>query len=155
MDFVGFYPAKEMVPHVWVGSKADAHNGAFFRRHNIRHVINCSKDISFKFPNVNGFRIGVNDDPSENAAMARNLPIAVAAIESAVGLGGNDGVLVHCYAGMQRSATVVAALLMKRHGWTPGHAMRYMQSMKPETFRPYPTFDRALDQFYRDHVVVK
>lgn len=146
-----FYPAKEICPQVWVGSRADAHNPSFLYRHKIRHIINCSKDIPFKFPQLNGFRIPVDDDFSENATMARNLPIAVAAIESAVSFG-DQGVLVHCMAGMQRSACVVAALLMKRHQWTPAQAMAHMQTIKQETFRPYPTFLRALHQYYDDHV---
>ena len=152
MTTTGFYAAKEIAPRIWVGSRADASSAAFFRRNNIRHVINCSKDVPFTFPQVNGFRIAVDDDFSENASMCHSLPIAVAAIESAVSFG-NEGVLVHCYAGMQRSATVVCALLMKRHKWTPAHAMRYMQSLKPETFRPYPTFSRALAQYYRESVL--
>lgn len=146
-----FYPAKEIVPQVWVGSRRDAHDPAFMRRGNIRHVINCTRDVSFRFPRLNGFRIPVDDDFSENETMARNLPIAVAAIESAVAFG-NEGVLVHCVAGMQRSAAVVAALLMKRYRWTPAQAMAHMQAVKPETFRPYPTFARALDEFYTTHV---
>ncbi len=146
-----FYPAKEIVPQVWVGSRRDAHDPEFMRRHNIRHVINCTRDVPFRFPRLNGFRIAVDDDFDENETMARNLPIAVAAIESAVGFG-NEGVLVHCVAGMQRSAAVVAALLMKRHRWTPAQAMAHMQSIKQETFRPYPTFARALADYYNEHV---
>jgi hypothetical protein len=146
-----FYPAKQLAPNVWVGSRADAHDAAFMRRANIRHVINCSKDIAFKFPRLNGFRIPVDDDFSENEAMARHLPIAVAVIDSATNFG-NEGVLVHCFAGMQRSATVVCALLMKRNRWTPAQAMRYIQTIKKETFRPYPTFSRALDDFYTHHM---
>jgi hypothetical protein len=142
-----FYPAKQLAPNVWVGSRADAHDVAFMRRANIRHVINCTKDVAFKFPRLNGFRIPVDDDFGENATMARHLPIAVSVIESATSFG-NEGVLVHCVAGMQRSATVVCALLMKRNGWAPSQAMRYMQSIKKETFRPYPTFSRALDTYF-------
>lgn len=147
-----FYPAKEVAPSVWVGSRRDAHDADFMRRANIRHVINCTRDVPFRFPRLNGFRIPVDDDFSENDTMARNLPIAVAAIESAVSFG-SEAVLVHCVAGMQRSAAVAAALLMSRQRWTPSQAMAYLQSIKPETFRPYPTFARALDVYYREHVI--
>ena len=147
-----FYPAKELAPRVWVGSRMDAHSAAFMQQHNIRHVINCTRDVAFKFPRLNGFRIAVDDDVAENKEMARHLPLAVAAIESAVAFG-TEGVLVHCMAGMQRSATVVCALLMKRHAWTPTQAMAHMQTIKAETFRPYPTFHRALVEYHADHVL--
>lgn len=146
-----YYPAKELAPRVWVGSRGDAHDQAFFQRHNIRHVINCTNDVAFKFPNVKGYRIPVDDDFSQNEIMERHLPIAVAAIESAVAFG-DEGVLVHCAAGMQRSATVVCALLMKRHKGTPAGTMEYMQKIKPEVFRPYPTFARALDAYHKKYV---
>lgn len=130
----------------------DAHNPEFMKSHNIKHVINCTKDVSFRFPRLNGFRISVNDDFAENDTMAHNLPIAVEAIESALAFG-NSGVLVHCHAGMQRSATVVAALLMRRNRWTPSQAMAHMQTIKPETFRPYPTFGKALAKYHEQEVL--
>lgn len=148
---VYFFPAKEICPKVWVGSRVDAHDPDFLRSKNIRHIINCTKDVSFKFPKLNGFRIPVDDDPVENGTMFRNLSVAVDAIESAISFG-NEAVLVHCAAGMQRSATVVAALLMRRHHWTPPRAMAYMQSIKSEVFKPYPTFAKALSEFYEREV---
>lgn len=142
-----FFPSREIVPRVWVGNRVDAHDPAFMQRHNIRHVINCTKDVSFKFQRLNGFRIPVHDDPAENATMLFNLPIAVDAIESALAFG-EGAVLIHCHAGMQRSAAVCAAYLMRRHKWTVAQAMAFMQRVKPEVFKPYPTFAKALTEFY-------
>ena len=146
-----FFPAKQIVPRVWVGSREDAHSPQFLQRHNIRHIINCTRNISFKFPRLSGYRIPVDDHPDENPTMLRHLPVAVAAIESALAFG-DEAVLVHCYAGISRSSTVVCALLMKRHGWTPRRAMQAMQGVKPEVFRPQPNFEPALQEFYRQYV---
>lgn len=139
-----FYPAREIVDRVWVGSRQDAGDRAFFMQHRIGLVVNCSRDVPFKFANIQGFRIPVHDDPSENENLLNNLPGAVAAIEHYLQSNPSRGVLVHCWAGMQRSAAVVCAMLMRRHGWTPDAAMAYMKTKKPEVFFPRPTFEAAL-----------
>jgi len=146
-----FFPAKEICPRVWVGSRMDAHDPEFMRSKNIRHVINCTKDVAFKFPKLNGFRIPVDDDSADCPTMLRNLGVACDAIESALSFG-NESILIHCMAGISRSASVCAELLIRRHGWTPAQAIAHIQTIKPECFKPYPTFAKALTEFYEREV---
>lgn len=138
-----YYPAKEIVKGLWIGSKGDSLDAAFAKDHDVRLVVNCTRNLGFSFPGINRVRVPVDDACDENATMLRNLPITTAAID-AVLQHGHGAVLVHCYAGMQRSATVVAAYLMWKRGMTAERAMRFVRSKKSETFRPYPTFRSAL-----------
>jgi protein-tyrosine phosphatase len=57
---------------------------------------------------------------------------AVLAIDDTLRSG--KGVLVHCFAGVSRSASVVAAFLMAREGLTAAQAMARIRTTKPETF---------------------
>jgi len=139
-----FFQAKEIVPGVWIGSAADARNKIFMRRHNIGLVVNASKNIPFYFKHILGYRVAVDDDPSEHETMLEFVPTAVQLIDDTVRMG--RGVLVHCYAGIQRSSTVVAAYLMKTKHMTAVEAMRYIKDRKPEAFSPVPTFEHALDE---------
>nr|XP_018629364.1 dual specificity protein phosphatase 1-like isoform X3 [Nicotiana tomentosiformis] len=50
-------------------------------------------------------------------------------IEEAKGQGG--GVLVHCFAGKSRSATIVIAYLMKKHGMSLSEAFQLVKSKRP------------------------
>ena len=56
-------------------------------------------------------------------------------------------VLVHCSAGRQRSATVVAAYLMAFHGMDLDATLEFMKSKKPDVFSPAVNFLPALRKF--------
>lgn len=93
-------------------------------------VINCTKDL----PTVKtkyGTRLYVDDSPASVDTMTENLPLMVKYIEDAPP---STKVLVHCFAGQQRSAIVVAAYLMKTMGLSAQEAIDYVKSKKPDAF---------------------
>ena len=143
-----FYPAKQIIPNLWIGSEGDSANPSFFQRHNIRLVVNATASIPFRAPSdVRTYRVPVDDSPDENETMLRHFPTAVVLIDEVLNHG--HGVLVHCRAGMQRSAALVAAYLMWKRGLTAEQAFEYINKRKPETFWPVPTFEPALRAWER------
>lgn len=138
-----FYPAKQILPNLWIGSEGDSRSGAFFKAHRIRFVVNATGTIPFKAPeDVKTYRIPVDDHPSENETMLRHFPIVVLEIDDVLNHG--NGVLVHCRAGMQRSAAVVAAYVMWKTGRTMEQTLEFINRKKHETFWPVCTFENAL-----------
>lgn len=147
-----YFPAKEVMTGVWVGSKGDALSNTFFRQHNIRYVVNCSKGIPFNpdQPQLEGLRIPVDDKETENTSMLDHLEFAVHCVVSAMESSqGKYGCLIHCLAGQQRSPTIAAAVLMKQYGKTPEQAIAYIQKIKPEAFQPKPTFLQAMQAYHQ------
>jgi protein-tyrosine phosphatase len=144
---MGYYPARKICKNVWIGSQGDACSDSFMRENNVRLIVNCTRDIPFYFEDIPAHRVSVDDDVTYNHAMLKELPFVVTLLESHSKQRGIS-VLVHCYAGMQRSATCVAAWIMKTHGWTPARTIAWLQAKKPETFRPFPTFEKALWEYY-------
>lgn len=137
---MSYFPAKEIVPGLWIGSEKDAMTPEMTRD---KFVVNCTPDSSLKPGNAFGYeQIRINDHPTEHQKLLDALPVIVREIDEHMSLG--KQVLVHCRAGMQRSASVVAAYLMFKRGYTWPEAKKYIQSRKTETFRPYPTFDKTL-----------
>ena len=138
-----YYPAKEIVPGLWVGSQGDSENPKFMRSRRVGLVVNASRNIPMSFgQTIQSYRIPVDDDPSMNDTMLRHWPLVVPQIDDVLASG--KAVLVHCRAGMQRSAATAAAYVMWKCGLTAQRAMAYLQSRKAETFYPVATFERAL-----------
>lgn len=139
-----FFPAKQIVKNLWIGSEGDSRDAAFYKHHNIRLVVNSTNNIPIRPPagDVATYRVPVDDDPSENDTMLQHLPLVVVAIDEVLRYG--HGVLVHCRAGMQRSAGVVAGYLMWKRGMTADEAFEFINKKKHETFWPVPTFEKAL-----------
>jgi dual specificity MAP kinase phosphatase len=146
---MGYYPAKMIRPGLWIGSEGDSQDPAFMAKNNIGLVVNASKTIPFlDQTNVEKYRVPVDDTPRDNAVMYSHFPVAVVTIDSVLRRG--KGVLVHCRAGMQRSATVVAAYLMYKYGLSAKDAMAAIKGTKTETFWPVPTFKVALLKYQTD-----
>ena len=149
-DFIQFngelyYKPKRITNHVWVGSRATAADPEFLKKNKIKLVVNCSKDIP-KYSQTPMLRIPVNDSPTDVDKMAKYLPMATTAIRDVTRYGGN--VLIHCYAGMNRSATVCAAYLMLIKSMTAAEAMKVIKQKKPECFTPM-AFKPALLDFQK------
>lgn len=143
-----YYPAKEIRPGLWIGSEGDSKNPNFFQKHNIGFVVNCSNTIPFLgVPGVDEYRIPIDDDPDQNDIILSHFPVVVRSIDAVLQRG--KGVLVHCRAGMQRSAATVAAYLMYKYNLSARDAMRSIKSTKDETFWPVPTFSKALVAYER------
>ena len=107
-------------------------------------VVNCSKDLPFV--SDYGVRIPIDDDLSDEAmhGLLTSLP---SVLESIDGVLKNDGkVVVHCRAGQQRSAAVMAAYLMKK-GMGMQQAINYIKMKKKDAFLHSVNFMPALKIF--------
>ena len=158
-----FYAARQIIPNLWIGSAGNG-DGArptaakWQQAHNIQLVINCTKDIVFANAGATEFRIPVDDAEYENDAIIPHWRVLMPIIREHLFF--KKPVLVHCYAGIQRSAATVAAYLMydtyehnKRTNRPPApmkpiDALRFVKSKKPETFQNKPTFLKALKKYY-------
>jgi len=128
-----YYKPKRITNHVWVGSRATAADPVFLKKNDIKFVVNCTKDLP-KYTDIPMLRVPVNDSAQDAEQMGKFLKMAALAIRDVTRYNGN--VLVHCYAGMNRSATVTAAYLMTIKGLTAQQAIDIIKKKKPETFTP-------------------
>lgn len=102
----------KLLENLWLGDIQDAHNTQFIKSNNINVIVNCTKGLSFiDLPIPFKYRIPVNDDLQEQSfqemyiALTYIIPVLVTHISR------GDRILIHCYAGVQRSAIVTLALL--------------------------------------------
>lgn len=103
----------QILTGVFVGNQYTAADPAFFNLHKITHVVNCTGSVPAFFEGrVKYFRIPVDDASDEvnnNIMAAYMLPAVKFIMDSKPSA--NNGVLIHCQAGISRSCTIAAALL--------------------------------------------
>jgi len=132
------------MPGLWLGNIKIAQNLSFFETNNIHCVINCSKDIPFYCNKCENIRISVNDDLkiSEINKLYEYFDKAADFINSR--LLDNKNILVHCYAGKQRSASIIVVYLMKYCDLSLKNSIIVLKSKREIVFTPTINFRKSL-----------
>lgn len=157
-EFVNLQNANLVRPRLWLGNYAAARDERFLQANNINVVFNCTKDLEFlPLESVQRrYRIPVDDNlrDEEIINMEKWAPESIMLLLQEYKAG--NTILVHCAAGMQRSAAAVAMLLIVLEGLTPDQAIASVQAKRPIAFRPSANFRRSIEgfwQYYRRRVI--
>lgn len=140
--------ACEIITDLWLGNIRDSRNAEFINKVDV--VINCSKKIPFLNNKKKCIRIPVDDnlEKTEIMNMYRFFPKITDIIHSY--LTKNKIVFVHCYAGKQRSASIVVAYLMKYLRISLKNSIKLLESKRAIVFKPLVNFENALLLFQTD-----
>ncbi|KAL5512331.1 hypothetical protein ACEPAG_3323 [Sanghuangporus baumii] len=133
----------EVVKGLWVGSIHAAADAELLRQHNIHSVLSCMRGKVKVAETFTHFQIQLDD--VEDADALAFFPQCISFIENELEQG--RGVLVHCQAGMSRSATIVAAYLMYAEQLDAESALEKIRKARPST-QPNDGFLAQLDVFY-------
>lgn len=141
--------ADEILPGLWLGNAKASQDEEFIRRNNIQVVFNCTKNLAFSPIIPIKYRIPVDDNLEEEEI--RNMELWSAEICFKILKEYNEGkhVLVHCMAGMQRSAASVAFVIIVIKKIHAADAIHYIKSRRRIAFFPAANFGRAIQYF--DH----
>lgn len=139
--------ADEIIPGVWVGGRQIAINEEWLRENGIQTVFNCTKKDPFHPSIPYQYRVPVSDNlqPAEINNMEMWAPEIAYKILREFNAGRR--ILIHCAAGMQRSATACAFFLLVLTGRPLIHVMHLIQSRRAITFTPTANFAKALRAF--------
>ena len=140
--------ADEILPGLWLGNYAASRDEVFLNAHGIETVFNCTKDLPFHPMIKNRYRVPVHDNLE--ASEIRNMELWSYEILYKLirEMKKEKPVLVHCAAGMQRSAAVVAMYLMVTKGMNWEEARRYIKQRRAIAFFPAANFEKAILGFY-------
>lgn len=145
--------ADEIVPGLWLGNRAAALDPEFLKANRIKAVFNCTKDIPFEASVQRRFRVPVDDNLQEEEI--RNMElwsyeiVYKIAHEMRRAHKEGDAILVHCAAGMQRSAAATAMYLIAMQNITTDQAIAYIKSKRPIAFFPSANFEKSIRGFER------
>lgn len=138
----------EVVPDVFLGSIGAAHNREVLQRLNITHVLTVAGGFEPKFPSEFTYEcVDVKDVPEERLCV--HFDRCLKFIAKCLLDGGR--VLVHCFAGKSRSATICAAYVMATEGWTLEQALKAIGDARPAA-APNHGFMTQLASFERELV---
>lgn len=139
--------AHEIVPGIWLGNFYASKDDIWLIQNKITVVFNATKDLPFSPIIRKQYRIPVDDNLE--ADEIRNMTLWSQEVVYKVLEEHNKGniLLIHCAAGMQRSAAIVAMYLIAKKGMTWQQAIQYIQSIRPIAFRPKPNFKDSIIEF--------
>ena len=144
LSYAGLVPGKRVARGLYVGSIVESANIDFMQKHKIAVVVNCTRDLPFRFPKqMIQMRLAVHDAYDETVRLYNMWKTAVPIISHYID--DHKNVLVHCMAAQQRSASTAAAVLMYRNrNLTVKQVIQHIKSIKSDAFRPRVNFYRSL-----------
>ena len=151
--------ATEIIPGLWIGNHIIANNYDFYKQKKISLVINCTKDLNFVSSEkhnsiqLRNIRIPVDDDLSSEQTDLLYKYLSKITLYIHQSLSKYKNILVHCYAGQQRSATVVCAYLMRYTKLPYKKVVSMIKSKRKQCFYPEINFEDALIKF--EHEIKK
>lgn len=139
--------ANLILPRLWLGNRESSMNPEFLRKNHISVVFNCTKDLPFTTLPVKKYRVPVDDNLQEQEL--RNMekwgPEAVYKVLAEYHKG--ETILIHCFAGMQRSAAIMAMTLIVLADKPSETVIAYIRSKRPIAFFPGENFGRSIRGF--------
>lgn len=140
-------PANEIVPGLWLGNRKAALDEEWLRREGISVVFNATKDIPFAPGYRTLYRVPVDDNLEEEEI--RNMELWAWEIVFKLLREYNSGkrILVHCYAGMQRSAAIIAMFLIAKYRCTTDEAIKFIKKRRPIAFHVSANFYKSIKSF--------
>lgn len=125
-----YYPSNEIIDNLYLGSSFNAYDYYELRNKNIKVIINITDNIdNYHEQNLmlTYYKYPIRDN---NVDDITNILIETAQVID-LHLSKGEGILVHCYMGASRSASVIIHYLMKKNNWSYEHAKTFVMIKRP------------------------
>eukprot|EP00698_Gefionella_okellyi_P002967 TRINITY_DN12806_c0_g1_i1.p1 TRINITY_DN12806_c0_g1~~TRINITY_DN12806_c0_g1_i1.p1 ORF type:complete len:284 (+),score=46.97 TRINITY_DN12806_c0_g1_i1:148-999(+) len=124
------FRASKITDRLWLGDLYDAHNVESLRALDIRHILTVVIGVRPSYPTQFQYKqIEVLDTVHQDIQQHFNATNEW--LDAILDDKDAGGVLVHCMQGKSRSASVVAAYLMHKNGWSADEALEYVKKARP------------------------
>ena len=144
-----------IIPGIWLGNRNASQDINFLKQNNITAVFNCTKDIPFPPLPLRFYRVPVDDNLQEDEIRNMELWSSEIVVKLMKEYNAGNNVLVHCAAGMQRSAAVMAMTLIALTNKKPDEVMDYIRSIRPIAFQPSANFKKSIlgfDTYFKEAI---
>ncbi len=138
----------KILNNLYIGNYQSPLDKEFLKKRNIKLIVNCTKTYDYSVDDeIHMIRLNITDfnSPENNIIIASNIDKILEIIN--IYLESNEGVLVHCHMGQQRSAMVVACYLMKYLKMPMIDSIKKIQKHRKLAFLPEITFQDFLKYY--------
>jgi protein-tyrosine phosphatase len=140
----------QITDQIWVGSYGDASSEQYLSERRITHVITCSDEFPSSVIRP-GYRIPIVDDVADSKTQKYFLE-AASVLDRWIRE--DNKIMVHCFAGMSRSVSVVITYFIVYKGWSFDLAYSHLKQRRHQT-KIHPDFIPILKEietkFKRPH----
>jgi len=155
MDLKSYHHANLILPRLWLGDKKSSTDPEFLKSAGITTVFNATKDLPFSPLVQRKYRVPVDDNLQaiEIKHMADWSPEIVYKVVNEYKNG--SVILIHCYAGMQRSAAIMAMVLIALSGHPASQVVPYIRSRREVAFFPATNFLQSILGFEKYYFLAR
>jgi atypical dual specificity phosphatase len=119
----------QVTDEIWVGSYAEACDEQFLKDRKINHILCCAEEFAVRagFPYSDqrtGYKVSLKDDFADEKTMSLFLDGAAKLNEW---ISSGNRTMVHCFAGISRSVSVVITYFMIYKGWSFNTAFNHLK----------------------------
>ena len=146
--------AHEIIPRLWLGNAKSSMNIDFIKKNNITVVMNCTKDRPFLDNIPVKIRLPVHDNLEEEEIENMRQWSFETVYNVLKYYRAGHTILIHCMAGIQRSAAVYAMFLIayerlykKNMNIHAEDVINYIKERRPIAFYKGVNFKRAIEYF--------
>ena len=139
--------ATEILPNLWLGNVRASMDQEFIRKKGIQVVFNCTKNLPFCHLIPVKYRVAVDDNLEEDEIRNMQLWSSEITFKMLSEYTSGKPILVHCMAGMQRSAASLAMMLIVYKNIHAQQAMKIIKDRRNIAFLPSPNFLRSIQYF--------
>jgi protein tyrosine phosphatase len=139
--------ANEILPRLWLGNRRAAEDDKWLIDNNIKTIFNCTKQLPFSPVAKKIYRLPVDDN--REAEEIKNMTIwgAEAVYKVIKEYKAGETILIHCHAGMQRSAALMAMVLIALLNTSANEAIRMIKTKRRVAFLYSINFEKSIRDF--------
>ena len=138
----------EIIPNLWLGNCKAAYDKGFLFKYNIKNIITIMDnfDEQFRFSHITYLIIPLSDKNICSKNVFNIFESTNEFIDNSLKC--NNPILVHCKRGHHRSASIIAAYLIKYLNINYNVAINYINYLRPLALRRDTCISRGLFSYY-------
>ena len=134
--------------NIFLGDSIVASNETYLKENNISAVVNCAKDFISNYNEIKFLELSLYDDTIE--LIIPKFEVAYKFIKEY----SQNNILIHCFQGKSRSASLVVFYLMKEKGWDYDTSIKFIKERRP-VISPNIGFVAQLKEYYEKYIKKK